>query len=108
MSGVGVMVGVNVAAGVGDRLGVTVQPGGKVGMFGRMEQPAMERTSQRLRRRRWYFFILFLYFQKTAASSKVVFELCVIYNRPSPIKLDIIGNNIQTPSRRFISSNLSV
>jgi hypothetical protein len=54
------MVGVNVASGVGDMLGVIVQPGGIVGRFGRMEQPVIAVISQSPRKRRVYF-ILFLY-----------------------------------------------
>jgi hypothetical protein len=63
------MVGVDVAARVGDALGVTVQPGGMAGMFGSMEQPAMERASQSPRMKRIFeaevvvglvYFILFL------------------------------------------------
>jgi hypothetical protein len=80
IGGVGVTVGVKVASGVGDWLGVRVQPGGMMGMSGRIEQPAMERASQSLRMRREVF-IPFLYWQTTGASSKVVFEMCVIYNR---------------------------
>jgi hypothetical protein len=40
------MVGVNVATGVGDMLGVIVQPGGMLGRFGRMEQAVIAVTSQ--------------------------------------------------------------
>jgi hypothetical protein len=59
-SGVGVMVGVSVAWRVGDRLGVTVQPGGMMEMSGRKEQAVIAAASQSPRKRRMYF-ILFLY-----------------------------------------------
>jgi hypothetical protein len=67
-SGVGLTVGVDVAAGVGEMLGVTVQPGGRVGKLGKMEQPATEITSQNPKRNRRCF-ILVLYWQNTKASS---------------------------------------
>jgi hypothetical protein len=59
-SGVGVTVGVNVASGVGDMLGVIVQPGGMVGRFGRMEQAVIATAIQSPKRRRMCF-IPFLY-----------------------------------------------
>jgi hypothetical protein len=54
------MVGVRVAGGVGEMLGVTVQPGGMAGRFGKREQAVIAEASQSPRRRRVYF-ILFLY-----------------------------------------------
>jgi hypothetical protein len=55
-----VIVGVRVAAGVGVVLGVTVQPGGMAGRFGRTEQAVMAAASQSPVKRRVYF-IPFLY-----------------------------------------------
>jgi len=64
------MVGVNVASGVGDRLGVDVKSGGWVGRPGRMEQaviaaasqsPRMMRSSDAKRVEGQMCFILFLY-----------------------------------------------
>ena len=60
VTAVGVMVGVNVGSGEMVMLGVTVQPGGMVGRFGRTEQAAMDRASQNPSRRR-RIFIPFLY-----------------------------------------------
>jgi hypothetical protein len=54
------MVGVNVASGVGELLGVTVQPGGMLGRLGRMEQAVIAVASQSPRRVRVYL-IPFLY-----------------------------------------------
>jgi len=54
---------------VGEMLGVTVQPGGMLGRFGRMEQALIAMIIQSPRRRRVYF-IPFLYWQNTGASSK--------------------------------------
>ncbi len=50
--GVGVMVGVNVAAGEGVRLGVTVQPGGMAGIFSRVEHASRDVASQNPIKRR--------------------------------------------------------
>jgi hypothetical protein len=66
--GVGVAVGVAVEAGVGVRLGVAVPTGDKLGRFGKMEQPAIEKASQSPKRMRRNF-MPFLYWQKTGASS---------------------------------------
>ena len=80
------MVGVNVASGVGVMLGVSVQPGGRVGKFGRMEQaviatasksPVKRRCPERVEGR--VYFIPFLYWEKMEKSSEVKFGLCVIY-----------------------------
>ena len=67
-SGVGMTIGVDVAAEVGVVLGVTVQPGGRVGKLGKMEQPAIETTSQSPKRN-LRCFNPFLYWQNPKASS---------------------------------------
>jgi hypothetical protein len=59
-SGVGVTVGVKVASGVGELLGVSVQPGGMLGRFGRKEHAVIAVAIQSPKRMRMYF-ILFLY-----------------------------------------------
>jgi hypothetical protein len=64
------MVGVEVAARVGVMLGVSVQPGGMVGKFWKMEQADIVTASKSPRKRRMYF-IPFLYWQKRETSSKV-------------------------------------
>jgi len=66
--GVAVMVGVSVAGGVGEILGVTVQPGGMVGRPGRMEQAVMAAASKSPRMRRGNF-IPFLYRERQVSST---------------------------------------
>lgn len=46
------MVGVEVASGVGVVLGVRVQPGGRVGKFGKMEHAVIAVASQSPRKKR--------------------------------------------------------
>jgi hypothetical protein len=81
------MVGVRVAGRVGEMLGVTVQPGGMAGKFGKMEQAVIAAASKSPKRRRCpervegrAVFIPILYWQKMRPSSEVVIELCVNYN----------------------------
>lgn len=62
------MVGVDVGAGVNVWLGVSVQPGGRVGKFGKREHAVNAVASQNPRKMR-VVFILFLYWQKRSVST---------------------------------------